>query len=126
MGQLNYLSCLAQVDAVVGNSSSGIIEAPSFNIGTINIGDRQKGRLRANSVIDVEGNEEMIIKSLNKIYSTDFKESLKFNKNPYGAGNASHQILSILQSYNLNNILKKSFQDIEFDFYDPNLNSTYK
>ncbi|WP_457564270.1 UDP-N-acetylglucosamine 2-epimerase, partial [Caminibacter sp.] len=83
MGQLRYLSALQFVDAVVGNSSSGIIEAPSFKIGTINIGNRQKGRIKAKSVIDVASKKEEILKAFKKLYSDEFQELLKTVKNPY-------------------------------------------
>lgn len=113
LGQLRYLSALQYVDAVVGNSSSGLAEAPSFRIGTINIGDRQKGRIKASSVIDCEPNKDSILKSFEKLYSKDFQETLKNTINPYGDGCASKNIVEILKSVNLKNILKKSFYDLK-------------
>jgi len=77
LGQLRYLSALQYVDAVVGNSSSGLAEVPSFRIGTINIGDRQKGRIKALSVIDCEPKKEEILKAFKEIYSKEFQEKLK-------------------------------------------------
>ncbi len=115
LGQLRYLSALQYVDAVVGNSSSGLAEAPSFKIGTINIGDRQKGRIKASSVIDCEANKNSILKTFNKLYSNEFKETLKTTINPYGNGCASKKIVEILKSVDLKNILKKSFYDIKVD-----------
>ena len=112
LGQLRYLSALQYVDAVVGNSSSGLAEAPSFRIGTINIGDRQKGRIKASSVIDCEPNKDSILKSFEKLYSKEFQNSLINVKNPYGDGCASKRIVEILKSVDLGNILKKSFYDI--------------
>ncbi|MGJ0308740.1 UDP-N-acetylglucosamine 2-epimerase [Aliarcobacter cryaerophilus] len=112
LGQLRYLSALQYVDAVVGNSSSGLAEAPSFKIGTINIGDRQKGRIKASSVIDCEPNKDSILKTFNKLYSNEFKETLKTTINPYGNGCASKKIVEILKSVDLKNILKKSFYDL--------------
>ena len=112
LGQLRYLSALQYVDAVVGNSSSGLAEAPSFKIGTINIGDRQKGRIKASSVIDCEPNKDSILKSFEKLYSKEFQETLKTTINPYGDGCASKKIVEILKSVDLENILKKSFYDI--------------
>lgn len=112
LGQLRYLSALQYVDAVVGNSSSGLAEAPSFKIGTINIGDRQKGRIKASSVIDCEPNKNSILKSFEKLYSKDFQETLKTTINPYGNGCASKKIVEILKSVDLKNILKKSFYDL--------------
>ena len=112
LGQLRYLSALQYVDAIVGNSSSGLAEAPSFKIGTINIGDRQKGRIKASSVIDCEPNKDSILKSFEKLYSKEFQETLKTTINPYGNGCASKKIVEILKSVDLNNILKKSFYDL--------------
>lgn len=113
LGQLRYLSALQYVDAVVGNSSSGLAEAPSFKIGTINIGDRQKGRIKASSVIDCEPNKDSILKSFEKLYSKEFQETLKTITNPYGDGYASKKIVEILKSVDLKNILKKSFYDLK-------------
>ncbi|MDX4065370.1 UDP-N-acetylglucosamine 2-epimerase [Aliarcobacter skirrowii] len=112
LGQLRYLSALQYVDAVVGNSSSGLAEAPSFKIGTINIGDRQKGRIKASSVIDCEPNKDSILKSFEKLYSKEFQETLKTTINPYGDGYASKKIVEIFKSVDLKNILKKSFYDL--------------
>ncbi|WNL33039.1 UDP-N-acetylglucosamine 2-epimerase [Arcobacter cryaerophilus gv. pseudocryaerophilus] len=112
LGQLRYLSALQYVDAVVGNSSSGLAEAPSFKIGTINIGDRQKGRIKASSVIDCEPNKDSILKSFEKLYSKEFQETLKTTINPYGDGYASKKIVEILKNVDLKNILKKSFYDL--------------
>ena len=115
LGQLRYLSALQYVDAVVGNSSSGLAEAPSFRIGTINIGDRQKGRIKASSVIDCEPNKDSILKSFEKLYSKEFQETLKTTINPYGDGCASKKIVEILKSVDLVNILKKSFYDLKIE-----------
>lgn len=112
LGQLRYLSALQYVDAVVGNSSSGLAEAPSFKIATINIGDRQKGRIKASSVIDCEPNKDSILKSFEKLYSKEFQETLKTTINPYGDGYASKKIVEIFKSVDLKNILKKSFYDL--------------
>jgi GDP/UDP-N,N'-diacetylbacillosamine 2-epimerase (hydrolysing) len=113
LGQLRYLSTLQYVDAVVGNSSSGLLEAPSFHIGTINIGNRQAGRIKARSVIDVPPQKDAILKAFDKLYSDTFQKQLKEVQNPYGEGFASQKILAILQSANLENILQKKFYDIE-------------
>ena len=69
LGQKKYLSLLNNVDAVIGNSSSGLIEAPTLGVATINIGDRQKGRLKAKSIIDTKPVKNLIFKSINKIYT---------------------------------------------------------
>ncbi len=117
LGRINYLSILQFVDAVVGNSSSGIIEAPSFKIGTINIGDRQKGRIKAESIIDCEPTEDSIKKAFEKLYSKDFQSKLKNVENPYGDGNSAKRILSILKDKFLYSPvdLKKSFYEIDFE-----------
>lgn len=112
LGQLRYFSCLAQIDAVVGNSSSGLLEAPSFGIGTINIGDRQKGRLKADSVIDCKPSSRDILKALEHLYSSEFQQALKSVKNPYGTGGASKAIARILADRPLDNILKKQFYNL--------------
>lgn len=112
MGQLRYLSALQYVDAVVGNSSSGLIEAPSFKIGTINIGERQKGRIKADSVIDCEPKKEDIVAALQKRYSASFQACLSSVVNPYGNGGASANIFETLRAMPLNNILKKRFHDL--------------
>ncbi len=112
LGQLRYFSCLAQIDGVVGNSSSGLAEAPSFKIGTVNIGDRQKGRLKANSVIDCEPNREAIRAALKTLYSAEFQASLAAVSNPYGNGGASEAIVKVLAEYPLENIRKKQFYNL--------------
>lgn len=112
LGQQRYLSCIKYMDGVVGNSSSGLIEVPSFSKGTINIGDRQKGRLKASSVIDCDPDRESISQALQKLYSSNFQSSLKEVCNPYDEGEASQKILSVLKNHELYNILKKSFYDL--------------
>ena len=112
MGHLNYLSTLQFVDGVLGNSSSGIIEAPIFKIGTINIGDRQKGRLRSSSIIDCRPDVKLINKSINKLYSKDFKKTLTQSKNVYGSGNSSKNIIDILKIDKIPKELKKNFYDL--------------
>lgn len=112
LGQLRYLSALQYIDAVVGNSSSGLLEAPSFKIGTINIGDRQKGRLKADNVIDCEPKKKNIVQAFAQLYSDEFQISLKTVQNPYGDGMASDRIIKIIKRTDLSTILKKSFYDI--------------
>lgn len=112
MGQLRYLSALRYVDAVVGNSSSGLIEAPSFRIGTINIGDRQKGRIKASSVIDCLPLRNEITKAIRRLYSTEFRESLRGVTNPYGTGGSSKKIAGVLRTMSLTSLLKKQFNDL--------------
>lgn len=114
LGQLRYLSAMRFVDAVVGNSSSGIIEAPSFKIGTIDIGDRQKGRIKAKSVIECRPTKEGIRRAFKRLYSPQFQNRLGGVTNPYGDGNASRRIRGILKNYDMRNIIKKAFYDIDF------------
>jgi GDP/UDP-N,N'-diacetylbacillosamine 2-epimerase (hydrolysing) len=113
LGQLRYLSALQFVDAVVGNSSSGIIEVPSFHIATINIGDRQKGRTQSQSIINIPCKKEAISKAIKMSYSNEFQELLKKSENPYKSENTSFQIKEVLKTTPLENILKKSFYTIE-------------
>ncbi|WP_103624156.1 UDP-N-acetylglucosamine 2-epimerase [Campylobacter concisus] len=112
LGQLRYLSAIKFVDIVLGNSSSGLTEAPSFKKATINIGDRQKGRARASSVIDVRPVKEEILAAITKAYSKEFKQILQDTINPYDSGSPSKKILKILKEIELDDILKKKFYDI--------------
>jgi GDP/UDP-N,N'-diacetylbacillosamine 2-epimerase (hydrolysing) len=115
LGQLRYLSCIAHVDAVVGNSSSGLLEAPSFKKGTINIGDRQRGRLQAKSVISCEPVRESITNALMKLYSQEFQDSIIDTVNPYGDGAASEEVVNVLRKHSLCDLIKKSFYDLPID-----------
>ena len=112
LGQLRYLSCLQHVDAVIGNSSSGLSEAPSFRIGTVNIGDRQQGRLKAESVIDCNPEQKSILGALQHLYSPAFQQKLKIILNPYGEGGASKAIVKQLESSRFDDLLKKRFHDL--------------
>ena len=112
LGQLGYLSCIAHVDGVVGNSSSGLLEVPSFNKGTINIGDRQRGRLQAVSVINSPPTRQSITAALIKLYSADFQAGLSKVRNPYGEGGASEKIVTTIKNYVIDNIAKKTFYDL--------------
>lgn len=114
MGQLRYLSAIKYVDLVIGNSSSGIIEAPSFNVPTVNIGDRQKGRIQGNTVINCDPKEEEIIKAINLGLSDEFNNKIKSSKNPYGDGNVSLSIIKeIKELLLLDSIsIKKKFYDM--------------
>ena len=109
LGMLRYLSTMQYVDAVVGNSSSGIIEAPSFKIPTINIGNRQKGRKQASSIINCNPQKNDILSAINKIYIEDFSKTI----NPYKKENTALNILNKIKNYNLDNILNKEFYNIE-------------
>lgn len=118
LGQLKYLSALQYVDAVVGNSSSGFLEVPSFKIATINIGDRQKGRLKAKSIIDCLPNKISLKNAIKKMSSKQFKRNLNNTKNLYENGNvfASKRILRVLKNIKLDTILKKKFYNLKFNF----------
>lgn len=112
LGQQRYLSCVREVDGVVGNSSSGLIEVPSFHKGTVNIGDRQRGRLRAASVIDCAADRRAIAGALARLYSPGFQAMLPSVRNPYGEGGASDRIVQVLREHSLEGILKKPFHDL--------------
>jgi GDP/UDP-N,N'-diacetylbacillosamine 2-epimerase (hydrolysing) len=114
LGQLRYLSAMQYIDAVVGNSSSGLIEAPTFKIGTINIGDRQKGRIKADSVIDCLPDRQSIKKAFEELYTEKYQSDIKTTRNPYGDDCASKPIIEVLKTIELENILKKEFFNIEF------------
>jgi GDP/UDP-N,N'-diacetylbacillosamine 2-epimerase (hydrolysing) len=115
LGQLRYLSCMKHCDGVVGNSSSGLTEAPSLHKGTINIGDRQHGRLRATSVIDCDPSAAAIRGALRRLYSAEFTAGLEHAVNPYGEGGASERIVETLRTVSMSGILKKRFYDVRFD-----------
>ena len=112
MGHINYLSVLKNVNCILGNSSSGLIEAPSLKIPTINIGDRQEGRFKANSVIDSKPNRNLILKSINKIYSKKFRKKLKYTYNAYEHKDSSNKIYKIIKNIIIPSELKKSFYNI--------------
>jgi GDP/UDP-N,N'-diacetylbacillosamine 2-epimerase (hydrolysing) len=113
MGMIRYLSALKYCAMVIGNSSSGLIEAPSFGVPIINIGDRQKGRLQANSVLNCEPIKESIEKKISIALTTDFKDKASKVINPYGDGNTSEKIVTVIKDYLFNNkiFLKKKFYD---------------
>ena len=114
LGQLRYLSALHYVDCVIGNSSSGIVEAPTFKVASINIGNRQKGRISADSVIHVEAKATAISKALSKVYTHEYLLILSNVTNPYGQVDSSKQVVNILKSINLNDFMTKSFFDIKY------------
>ena len=112
LGQLRYLSALKHVDVIIGNSSSGLAEVPSFKKATINIGDRQNGRIKAKSVIDCNPEIKDIQKAINRAISLEFKEILQNCNNPYGEGGASKKIVEIIKTTDFDNILKKKFYNL--------------
>lgn len=113
LGQLRYLSCVAHVDGVVGNSSSGIMEVPSFKKGTVNIGDRQGGRLMPASVINCEPSQSSISAAIRYMYSDEFQASLAGVVNPYGDGGASRKIVDVIRNVALDGLTRKTFHDLE-------------
>ncbi len=112
LGQLRYYSILQYVDAVVGNSSGGVWEAPSFKIGSINIGTRQSGRLKAVSVIDCDTTRDSIRSAFRRLYSPEFSDLLKNVTNPYGDGKASERIAEIVCNINPDSLKSKKFYDL--------------
>tara|TARA_B100001540_G_C15805479_1_gene641891 strand:+ start:1102 stop:2262 length:1161 start_codon:yes stop_codon:yes gene_type:complete len=112
LGYQKYLSCIKYVDGVIGNSSSGLLEVPSFKKGTIDIGDRQRGRLKAESVISCKPTSKSINNAIKKLYSMKFQKTLQSVKSPYGSGGASKKIVKILEKTSLDNILKKKFYNL--------------
>ncbi|HPY58560.1 MAG TPA: UDP-N-acetylglucosamine 2-epimerase [Bacteroidales bacterium] len=114
LGQLRYLSAVRQMDAVVGNSSSGIVEVPALQVPTVNIGDRQRGRLRAPSVFDCEPRRADISRALQQALAYDRRRPLQ---HPYGDGHACEKIFDILK-HSPAPALKKAFYDLGPDF-DP-------
>jgi GDP/UDP-N,N'-diacetylbacillosamine 2-epimerase (hydrolysing) len=120
LGQLRYLSTLKYVSGVVGNSSSGIIEAPSLQKGTVNIGNRQLGRLRAASVIDCRPDVQSIKNALDTLFSSQFQSRLPKVSSPYGGSDVARKIACILKNCSLDGIVRKRFFDIvPSDKYGP-------
>lgn len=112
LGQLRYLSAIKIMDAVIGNSSSGLIEVPSFGVPTINIGDRQQGRVKGESIIDCEADATQINQAIIKALSEDFKNKIRNLQNPYGDKNSSEDIVHVLKTTELTNIIKKQFYNL--------------
>jgi GDP/UDP-N,N'-diacetylbacillosamine 2-epimerase (hydrolysing) len=117
LGMRRYLSALNSALFVIGNSSSGLIEVPSFGIPTINIGDRQKGRITGDTVINCEPVEAEIDKAINKALDNSFRITCSKASNPYGGGNTSQKIVSIIREFidNKRIDIKKNFFDLEFE-----------
>lgn len=112
LGSLRYLSAMRLVDAVVGNSSSGLLEAPAFKVPTVNIGDRQRGRLCAASVLNCPPQAEAIVAALAQIWSGALAPVLANLQHPYGSGGASAAIKQVLKNADLGPLLKKRFHDL--------------
>ena len=116
LGQVNYFSLLKQLDGMIGNSSSGILEMPFFKKGTINIGNRQSGRLSANSVINAKIKKKAIILAIKKLFSKNFQKKIINNTSAYGPPGASKKIIKILEKIDLYNLRKKIFFDLNFKY----------
>lgn len=112
LGQVRYLSLMRLADAVVGNSSSGIVEAPALKVATVNIGPRQEGRLKAASIIDCEGHADAIQAALARALSPAFRSELPQTVSLYGDCNASAQICRLLAEEALPRVLRKRFHDV--------------
>lgn len=113
LGNRRFLSLVKECDAILGNSSSGIVEAPSLKTATVNIGNRQKGRLQAATVINTNVNKEEIMAAIEKIKNPDFQHSVKSAINPYGNGRATRQIMQVLRTAELEKFRTKKFYDIK-------------
>jgi UDP-hydrolysing UDP-N-acetyl-D-glucosamine 2-epimerase len=116
LGHRRYLSCLKQVSVMIGNSSSGLVEAPSFRLPVVNIGDRQRGRVRAANIIDVPCTRDAILRGIKRAVSPRFRASLRGMRNPYDRfhdGRASERIKNVLRDIDISGgFLKKSFHDL--------------
>jgi UDP-hydrolysing UDP-N-acetyl-D-glucosamine 2-epimerase len=112
LGSLRYLSTLRLVDAVVGNSSSGLLEAPACKTATINIGDRQRGRIAGTSVLHCPAEAEAIRLAIRTVFSEEFSRQLADVEHPYGQGGASEKIKTIIKQVCLQDLLKKRFYDV--------------
>ena len=113
LGKKRYYSALKYATAVVGNSSSGLVEAPSFNIPTLNIGNRQLGRVRGESVVDVVATLQGIKEGLRIALSPAFIEKAMLSSNPYEKENTLENIFNIIKSYPLDGIIQKSFYNLK-------------
>jgi len=118
LGALRYLSALKYSAFMLGNSSSGISEAPSMKVPTVNIGDRQKGRVMADSLICCDNRKDDIIRAMNKALDPEFREMVRHVESPFGDGNTSDKIIAKIKEVFSNNEinLKKKFFDIDFNY----------
>jgi len=119
LGSIRYLSALKFCTMVIGNSSSGLLEAPSFGVPTVNIGDRQKGRLQSSSVINCIAKASAIENAITKALNSEFTKIVQTTVNPYGDGETSIKVIEILKAYLLQNKinLKKQFYNIDFEVF---------
>lgn len=115
LGQLRYLSLMKISGAVVGNSSSGLLEAPGFGTPTVDIGMRQQGRLKPGSVIECEDDIDAIRHGLSKALSEAHRDKSKSVENPYGDGHVAEKIVSVLKECDLSSLIFKKFYDVGFE-----------
>jgi len=116
LGTQRYFSLLKYALAMVGNSSSGIIEAGSFQLPVVNIGNRQKGRLKGKNVIDAPCEREAILKAIHQVITANFRQDISQLQNPYGDGEATNRIIQTLSQVDIStNFLSKPFQDVLFE-----------
>lgn len=113
LGVVRYLSVMKQVAAVVGNSSSGIVEVPSFGIPTLNIGDRQKGRIQAESTYNCLPDKVSVLKGLDTVLSKEFRELASKVHNPYEKANTAEEIFKVISTYPIEKLNQKHFYDIQ-------------
>ncbi|PHS14925.1 MAG: UDP-N-acetylglucosamine 2-epimerase (hydrolyzing) [Kangiella sp.] len=113
LGQVRYLSAIKNAAAVVGNSSSGVIEVPSFNVGSVNIGARQKGRLAAKSVIHCDPNKSAIVNAIKSAVDKSYKTVDELTTNPYGQGDATGQIIDFIKASKINSV--KTFYNLNLE-----------
>ena len=116
LGRINYYSLLKHTSVVLGNSSSGVIEAPYFKVPVVDIGDRQKGRVKAKNIINCTSNEKEIYLSINLALSKEFRKKFKKSKGLFGSGNASKKFITIIKNRIHKLEVKKSFYDINFSY----------
>jgi len=111
LGHELYFSVMAHAGVMVGNSSSGLIEAPSLQLPVVNVGDRQRGRMRASNVIDVAPRAAAVVAAVRRASSPAFRRSLRGLRNPYGTGRASQRIAATLARVSLERLARKRFVD---------------
>ena len=112
LGSDRYLSCIKHSDGVLGNSSSGICEVPSLDKPTINVGDRQRGRMMGKSVISCNPVSIEICKAITRIYSQEFQNEVQKSINPYGVPGASKKIVEVISQISLDSLIAKTFFDL--------------
>ena len=113
MGQPVYLSCLSCAECIIGNSSTAS-SSSSLNTPTVNVGNRQKGRERAKSILDVDSKKDEIVSAINHACSTNFRKNIKIFNNPYDNGGATNKIIKTLETHDISNLLDKRFHDLDF------------